>query len=313
MPATPPLLPDAAVSADASRLHTGIYGGAAGHSATRTSRNPAVGPQQDLLPEVQPGGSVRRQSASVPMERETPNAMTVSRTVTIANHALRSEAQLPPTPVGYAGRKSIDLGEINASVQPRLRSNSIDPQTMYDELPAHEALLDRGWGTLQGARVKNGRPQIHPWERGVNPDLHVIPAGNPNAVDLKTVLDFDAMKKNGLLYMLAIDDQSRLRVAPETLLDGRDEKTGKERRLGHPALIEGAEDSEHFEGHVGKKQFRICGEIGWDEKKAVVYAMPKSGRYSRHPDRGPDQAEHLRRRLAACGLEVDMRPVQDKE
>ncbi|MFC7521724.1 hypothetical protein ACFQS6_20215 [Xanthomonas populi] len=274
---------------------------------------PQVQPTSNVPALRSPRGVIRSATANVLPEHRSAkgNPELRSEPTTAAPRTLRS-AQLPPTPADFLGRKSIDLSEINAPTQRRLRSNSVDPQTMHDELPAHEALLDRGWGTVQGARIKEARPQIHPWERGVNPDLHVIPAGNPNAVDLKTVLNFEAMQNNGLLYMLAIDEQSRLRVAPETLLEGRDE-TGKERRLGHPALIEGAEDINDIEGHENKKKFRICGEIGWDAEKGVVYAMAKSGRYSRHPDRGPYQSEHLRRRLAACGLNVDMRPVPDNE
>lgn len=87
--------------------------------------------------------------------------------------------------------------------------------------------LDREWGSLQGARIKNGKPQIHAWEEGLHPDRVVVPVGNPQSLDLKTMIDLEAIKA-GTPMLWSVGMGASLILAPHTLLPDPDpEKIGR--------------------------------------------------------------------------------------
>jgi hypothetical protein len=157
--------------------------------------------------------------------------------------------------------------------------------------------LDEDWGRLHTPRVKNGKPQIHSWEEGLHPQRVSIARGNPKGIDLGRVLDLDQVRQ-GTPVLWAVGIGGTLQLAPHTLLEGLDAKTGKERRLGHPSLF------------GGSKQSRIAGELHWDAGTDRFYINNRSGRYSRHEDRGLHQMQKVAEQFAACGLPVEIRLVE---
>lgn len=170
--------------------------------------------------------------------------------------------------------------------------------------------LDRDWGTLQGARVKNGKRQIHAWEEGLHPARIVVPVGNPHGCDLQAMIDLEAIKA-GTPMLWSVGMGAPLILGPHTLLPDPDIETGKERRLGHPALVAGDQDPLSGEWTWGK-QARISGELRWDESRQSLYIINQSGRYSRHPDRGMDQMTKVAEQFEKSGLPVEIRLVDRK-
>ncbi|MDA8521577.1 hypothetical protein [Acidovorax sp. NCPPB 4044] len=168
--------------------------------------------------------------------------------------------------------------------------------------------LDADWGTLQGARMKRGRPQIHAWEAGTHPERVAIPPGNPGNLRLDALLDLEAVRQ-GTPVLWSIGPAGTLLLGPHTELDGLDPDTGKSRRRGHPSLLEGTL-KDAAAGQWWGKEARISGELGWDAAKERFYIVNQSGRYSRHADRGRVQMENVERRFGQAGLPVEIRLVE---
>jgi len=193
-----------------------------------------------------------------------------------------------------------------------LRREPTAPTLPFTELvgKARAEQLDREWGTLQRARVKNGKPQIHAWEEGLHPDRVVVPVGNPQNCDLKSMIDLEAIKA-GTPMLWSVGMGAPLILGPFTLLPDPDPETGKEQRLGHPALVAGDKDPGSGEWVWGK-QARISGELRWDESRKQFYIINQSGRYSRHLDRGMDQMVKVAQQFEKSGLAVEIRLVEKK-
>jgi len=193
-----------------------------------------------------------------------------------------------------------------------LRREPTAPTLPFTELVGKDRAeqLDREWGTLQGARVKNGKPRIHAWEEGLHPDRVVVPAGNPQNRDLKSMVDLEEIKA-GTPMLWSVGMGASLILGPHTLLPDPDPETGKEQRLGHPALVAGDKDPGSGEWVWGK-QARVSGELHWDESRKHFYITNKSGRYSRHPDRGMDQMTKVAEQFENSGLPVEIRLVERK-
>lgn len=193
-----------------------------------------------------------------------------------------------------------------------LRGDPTAPTVPFSELVGKDQAdqLDREWGTLQGARVKNGKPQIHACEEGLHPDRVVVPVGNPQNCDLKSMIDLEAIKA-GTPMLWSVGMGAPLILGPHTLLPDPDPKTGKEQRLGHPALVAGDKDPGSGDWVWGK-QARVSGELRWDENHQHFYIINQSGRYSRHPDRGMDQMIKVAEQFEKSGLPVEIRLVERK-
>lgn len=165
--------------------------------------------------------------------------------------------------------------------------------------------MDEEWGAVHGARVKRGRPQVHDWEAGLNPDRVAIPSGNPANARLDELLDLEAVKQ-GTPVLWSIGPGETLLLGPHTELEGLDPDTGKSRRLGHPSLLPGTLKNAET-GEWWGKEARISGELGWDVVKDRFYIVNQSGRYSRHEGMGRAQMENVARSFAQCGLAVEIR------
>lgn len=190
------------------------------------------------------------------------------------------------------------------------RGDPTAPTLLFTDLVGKDRAeqLDREFGTLQGARVKNGKPQIHAWEVGLHPDRVVVPVGNPKNCDLKSMIDLDAIKA-GTPMVWSVGMGAPLILGSHTLLPDPDPETGKKRRLGHAALVTGDKDPESGEWVWGK-QARVSGELRWDESRGRFYIINKSRRYSRHPDRGMDQMIKVAEQFEKSGLPVEIRLVE---
>ena len=114
-------------------------------------------------------------------------------------------------------------------------------------------------------------------------NVEVVPVGNPQNCDLKSMIDLEAIKA-GTPMLWSVGMGAPLILGPFTLLPDPDPETGKEQRLGHPALVAGDKDPGSGEWVWGK-QARISGELRWDESRKQFYIINQSGRYSRHLDR----------------------------
>jgi len=167
--------------------------------------------------------------------------------------------------------------------------------------------LDRDWGTLQSARVKNGHPQIHSWEEALHPQRVSIPLGNPRGVRLAEVLDLQAIR-DGTPVLWSVGMGATLHLGPHARVDTpASEPAGKERRMGHPSLIAGTRDE--ATGDWWGKQTRISGELLWDASRQTFFITNQSGRYSRHPDRGAPQMAQAARHFEEGGLAVEVRLI----
>jgi len=207
------------------------------------------------------------------------------------------DVRLPPRRA-----RSLSLGE-HDSLDVRTR-----PRVSFAELVGTEKAreLDHAFGTLQPPRVKNGRPQVHPWERELHPDRVVIRLDQPEKVNLKEKLDLDSIKQawtpapdgtlpKGTTPMLWLVGMNVLIVGPETLV-GKDEMTGKEQRKAHASFV------------GGEKLGRIGGELGWDWADQTFFIVPKSGRYCKgQTDRGLPQLKEVAKVFGRCGVEVEAR------
>lgn len=199
-------------------------------------------------------------------------------------------------------RRSLSVGDP--------RGDPTAPTLPFEDLVGKDRAeqLNREWGTLQGARVKNGRPHIHAWEEGLHPDRVVVPVDNPQNCDLKSMIDLEAIKA-GTPMLWSVGMGAPLILGPHTLLPDPDPETGKERRLGHPALVAGEKDPESGEWVWGKLA-RVSGELRWDTRSQRFYIINQSGRYSRHPDRGMDQMINVAEHFEKSGLPVEIRLVE---
>jgi hypothetical protein len=104
--------------------------------------------------------------------------------------------------------------------------------------------------------------------------------------------------KPGVEYIWVIDEQGRLRVGEEIVV-GK-EPDGYPRKLGHPTLTEAADG-------------RIGGELRFDPQTGTWRVNNASGRYARHPDRGPDQLRAAAEALRAAGIAVGEVEYKHKE
>ena len=89
--------------------------------------------------------------------------------------------------------------------------------------------------------------------------------------------------------LTTLDEKGDLRVAEEVQV-GK-ETSGNPQKLGHPTLTEGG-------------RARIGGELRWGPEAKVWRANNKSGRYTGHGDRGPDQLRAAVDDMKAAGIEV---------
>lgn len=231
------------------------------------------------------------------------------------------------TSASGAKRRRIDLAAVPPSPPPRLLERAAPPQRAHSLPPEGQGAqsdaplpfaqlvgeatsrgLDRDWGTLQSARVKNGVPQIHAWEEALHPQRVSVPLGNPRGVRLAQVLDLQAIR-DGTPVLWSVGMGATLHLGPHARVDApSSEPAGKERRIGHPALVAGTRDE--ATGHWWGKQTRISGELLWDAGRETFFITNQSGRYSRHPDRGASQMEQVARHFQACGMAVEVRLVR---
>ncbi|GKT01732.1 hypothetical protein AVKW3434_20105 [Acidovorax sp. SUPP3434] len=225
--------------------------------------------------------------------------------------------RIDPTALPQPGRPQGRAAETETEAAPR-RARSASP----DSRPAHRAGslpfaqlvgeaaargLERDWGTLQSARVKNGHPQIHPWEEALHPQRVSIPPGNPRGVRLPEVLDLQAIRE-GTPVLWSIGMGATLHLGPHARVETpAGETAGKERRMGHPSLVAGTRDE--ATGDWWGKQTRISGELLWDAQRETFFITNQSGRYSRHPDRGAPQMAQVARHFEEGGMVVEVRLI----
>jgi len=91
----------------------------------------------------------------------------------------------------------------------------------------------------------------------------------------------------GKEYIWLVNEQGRLVVAEEVPTGGTFD--GRPAKLGHPTLVDG-------------KPARIGGEIKQGPNGATI--NNRSGRFSGHPDRGPQQLENAAKLFGEAGLPV---------
>src|SRR5262249_15494776 len=100
----------------------------------------------------------------------------------------------------------------------------------------------------------------------------------------------DPAKAHDPGYIWAIDKEGHLLIGEE-VKTGTVESNGREQKLGHPTLTEGG-------------PARIGGEIKHVEGKGWVLNN-RSGRFSRHPDRGERRLENAANVFRDLGVEVE--------
>ena len=130
---------------------------------------------------------------------------------------------------------------------------------------------------------------VKSWEK--NADGTVF--RNPTIQEVKSgeMLKLDPKSAKTPQYIWLVDENGRMLVAEEVPRGFRD--NGTPGRLGHPTLVEGA-------------PARIGGELNYTEDGWVMNSQ--SGRYSRSPDRGPEQLNNAVNMMRDSGLQVKAQP-----
>ena len=151
-----------------------------------------------------------------------------------------------------------------------------------EEAPNKGAAPTKGLDDLYGApKEPGGRTGIKDFE--LNPDGTVVK--NPT-------IQYPEPGKPPVLepgkeYIWLVDEQGRLVVAEEVPTGGTFD--GRPAKLGHPTLVDG-------------KPARIGGEIKQGPNGTTI--NNRSGRFSGHPDRGPQQLENAAKLFEEAGLPV---------
>jgi len=107
-----------------------------------------------------------------------------------------------------------------------------------------------------------------------NPTLQVVQPGSPLVLE------------PGKDYIWVVTQDGALVVGEEVKVG---EENGRAQKLGHPTLTDG-------------QPARIGGELRYEDGKWII--NNKSGRYSGHPDRGPEQLDNVAGRFEQAGAHV---------
>jgi Flp pilus assembly pilin Flp len=144
---------------------------------------------------------------------------------------------------------------------------------------AAQGSLDSRFGAPQ---PPGGRTGIKPFERDANgnviknPTLQTVEPGKPPVL------------VPGKEYIWAVTKDGKL-VIGEEVPTGNKLPNGRDEKLGHPTLVDGQEA-------------RIGGELRWTPDGWVINNA--SGRYSGHPDRGPEQLDNAADLFREAGVPV---------
>ncbi|WCM89850.1 hypothetical protein [Acidovorax sp. NCPPB 3576] len=269
----------------------------------------AARPAKPAEPTAAPQPPRRARSAEPPSGMPTDARARTAGAGTSASGAKRR--RIDATDLSRVGpqRNNVAAPRRARSASPDSRTSHADGPMPFAQLVGEETAqwLDRDWGTLQSARIKNGHPQIHAWEEALNPQRVSIPLGNSRGVQLQEVLDLEAIK-GGTPVLWSVGMGATLHLGPHTQVETpASEPAGKERRLGHPSLVAGTRDE--TTGDWWGKQTRISGELLWDATSQKFFITNQSGRYSRHPDRGAEQMARVARHFKDAGMEVEVRLI----
>ncbi len=232
------------------------------------SREQTLGLMDRMLADRYPALGMKERAEAIAnyVNKADGSKLTRAEVLDLLNHP---GARLPATP----HRPPVIDAPVGPPVDPHART-AIEPVDATTKIEA--APLDRLYGSAQRPRGE----RVKPWERApnggsvlANPALaEVLPGAAPRLSRTRK-------------YLWLVDRDGKLMMGVEAPILGGEAGM----KYGHPSLNGGGEA-------------RIAGELEFDPPSGRWVVNNKSGRYSLHADRGPEQLKNVAARFAEAGV-----------